>query len=60
MHFLLAVDGSEPSTRAAQWLARNARRIIAVARTGAFPTGDAEVLVLRDASGERRAVTIRE
>jgi hypothetical protein len=58
---LLARLGGVSATPATGFtLARNGRRTIAIARTGTFPTGDAEVLVLREASGERRAVTIRE
>ena len=41
-------------------LARHGRRTIAISRTAGFPTGDAEVLVLQEGTGERRAVTIRE
>lgn len=41
-------------------LQRNTRRTITLSRTGDFPTGQAELVVLREASGERRAVTVRE
>lgn len=41
-------------------LAPNARRTLSVSRTAGFPSGEAELIVLREASGERRAVTVRE
>lgn len=41
-------------------LSSGGRRVLRVVRNGAFPTGDAELVVLREVSGERRAVTVRE
>lgn len=41
-------------------LAPNARRTLSVSRNGGFPTGEAELIILSEASGERRAVTVRE
>lgn len=41
-------------------LAPESRRTLTITRTADFPAGQLELVILREASGERRAVTVRE